>query len=166
MGSLCFNTWYTRLYHASRYGVAYLWRLIDFCGFLQVPRSTTCVFWSHIFSLGFLDVFWIFPRVLKGFRRFCWSPRLGRVGEAVICGIYHYCDQHRIGTELQGPVCSEATYRALACWHGAFWDCFVFLEFLWGLPESHLLTSWDSLFCLFAKFWVIFRQVLALQVLF
>eukprot|EP00439_Symbiodinium_sp_Y106_P035323 s3721_g4.t1 len=31
--------------------------------------------------------------------------------QAVICGIYHYCDQHRVGTSLEGPVCSDATYR-------------------------------------------------------
>ena len=31
--------------------------------------------------------------------------------QAVICGIYHYCDQHRTGTDLNGPVCSEQGYR-------------------------------------------------------
>ncbi|CAJ1346837.1 unnamed protein product [Effrenium voratum] len=34
--------------------------------------------------------------------------------QAIICGVYHYCDQHRVGTDLDGPVCSETTYRF---WH-------------------------------------------------
>ena len=34
--------------------------------------------------------------------------------QAIICGVYHYCDQHRVGTDLDGPVCSETTYRSLA----------------------------------------------------
>ena len=36
---------------------------------------------------------------------------VGGLIQAVICGIYHYCDQHRVGTELNGPVCSEQSYR-------------------------------------------------------
>ena len=36
-----------------------------------------------------------------------------RKSQAVICGIYHYCDQHRIGTDLAGPSCSEPSYRIL-----------------------------------------------------
>ena len=31
--------------------------------------------------------------------------------QALVCGVYHYCDQHRVGTELLGPSCSESTYR-------------------------------------------------------
>ena len=36
-----------------------------------------------------------------------------QMSQAVICGIYHYCDQHRIGTDLSGPSCSEPSYRVL-----------------------------------------------------
>ena len=32
--------------------------------------------------------------------------------QALICGVYHYCDQHRVGTKLLGPSCSEPNYRA------------------------------------------------------
>jgi len=46
-----------------------------------------------------------------------------QMSQAVICGIYHYCDQHRIGTDLSGPSCSEPSYRDLdQSWLRRWWQ--------------------------------------------
>jgi len=52
----------------------------------------------------------LFPAHHAGRKGLTWISFLFAV-QAVICGIYHYCDQHRVGTSLEGPVCSDATYR-------------------------------------------------------
>lgn len=68
--------------------------------------------------------------------------------QAVICGIYHYCDQHRVGTELNGPVCSDQSYRF---WHladhGMAYFVMLQMGFLLLGPEDPILrrfSPWTS----------------------
>lgn len=60
--------------------------------------------------------------------------------QAVICGIYHYCDQHRVGTDLNGPTCSEQSYRF---WHladhGMAYFVMLQMGFLLLGPEDPIL---------------------------
>ncbi|CAK9008209.1 unnamed protein product [Durusdinium trenchii] len=60
--------------------------------------------------------------------------------QALICGVYHYCDQHRVGTELSGPVCSETSYRF---WHlsdhGMAYFVMLQMGFLLLGPEDPML---------------------------
>lgn len=68
--------------------------------------------------------------------------------QAVICGIYHYCDQHRVGTDLHGPVCSDHGYRF---WHladhGMAYFVMLQMGFLLLGPEDPILrrfSPWAS----------------------